>query len=346
MKNEKKTPAQVAAAKNLELNDADVDPRQLNREIKRSLSRHPMNVDELAESLRISATKVRYAITEMRQSGVNFRQLPNAKLFLTNVVDTGGKLVLTADKNERWTTFGIITDNHKGNRHHRQDVEDLAYDKFEEDGIKVVLNAGNMIDGEARFNKSELVVHGMDAQIDIWIDTTPQKKGITTYFVTGDDHEGWYAQRECINIGQYMQMKAEKAGRSDLRFLGHVEADIELRCGKGSSPMKLMHPGGGSSYAFSYAPQKIVESFQGGEKPSVLVIGHYHKYDVCFPREVHVISAGCCQDQTMFMRKNKIAAHVGFVKVGIQQDSTDGHIIGLRHEWRNFYDRGYYEKRY
>jgi hypothetical protein len=324
-----------------------IDPDFIVKSVRKNLLKTPMTAGELSENLKCPVSHIKTAIKTIKQSGANLLSVPGGKFLLHDVLDRGGRLSLRSeDRGDGWTVFGIITDNHKCNKHHRQDVENAAYDQFERDGIKVVLNAGNWIDGEARFNKSELQVFGMDNQLDYWVDTTPVKPGITTYFVSGDDHEGWYAQRECINIGQYAQMRAEKSGRQDLKYLGHVEADIALRKGSHDTVMRLMHPGGGSSYAFSYAPQKLVEAMQGGEKPAVLIIGHYHKYDVCYPREVTVLSAGCAEDQTMFMRKNKIAAHVGFMEVAIQQDPYDGHIVRLRHEFFPFYDRGYYERNF
>jgi len=220
-------------------------------------------------------------------------------------------------------------------------------DFFAREGCATVLNAGNWVDGEFRFNRHELIVApGMDPQLDYAIERYPERKGIVTHYITGDDHEGWWIQRECINVGEYFQMRAEKAGRKDLKYIGHVEADVRLKCGKGSAVGRIMHPGGGSAYALSYAPQKLVESFQGGEKPSILWIGHYHKYDWCYPREVHCISLGCTTDQSAFMRKNKIAAHVGFGMTRFQQDKADGHITRLQHEWVPYYDRGYYERRF
>lgn len=339
------TAAAKAAKIASEVKDAEFDPAKFQQQLRKFLVKQTATEAELAEHFDISPRRVKEALAAVRSKGVNFRQLSNGKILMSNIVDQGGRLVL-ATGNNGWTTFGVITDNHKGNKHHRQDVENAAYERFAHDGITTVLNAGNILDGEARFNKNELIVHGMDAQIDYWIDTTPQHKGIVTYFITGDDHEGWYVQRECINIGAYMQMKAEKAGRTDLRFLGHVEADVELKCGKGSAVCKVMHPGGGSSYAFSYAPQKIVESFQGGEKPAVVIGGHYHKFDYCYPREVHFVSCGTAEDQTMFMRKNKLGAHVGFVRVDLKQDVGDGHLTRFKVEWNPFYDRAYYGRRY
>lgn len=321
--------------------------RDLRVEVRKALTKQPMSERELADALNVAPKTIRQVLGDLRASGLNISTVAHDRLLLYNIVEPGGRVVLKPKPDsDGWITFGVTTDNHLGNRHSRLDVLNEAYDDFDRSGITDVLNAGNWIDGEARFNKSELLVFGMDAQLDYMAQEFPQRKGITTYLVSGDDHEGWYAQRECINIGQYMQMRAERAGRTDLRYIGHVEADIELRSGKGSVALRLMHPGGGSAYAYSYAPQKLVESFQGGEKPPVVIIGHYHKFDYCFPREVHVVSAGCTEDQTMFMRKNKIGAHVGWLKVRVKQDQTLGHITDLAVQWTPRYDRGFYERRF
>jgi biotin operon repressor len=323
-----------------------VPPETLEKDIRKKLS-HPMTEGDLADALDCSPAKVRTALKKLRADGANIQIVAGNKFLLTSIVDPGGTFTLKAkDRGDGWTVFGFLTDKHLGNKHQRLDVHSAAYKAFEAEGITDVLDAGNWIDGEARFNKNELLVHGMDNQIDYWVEKTPMVKGITTHFISGDDHEGWYAQRECLNIGSYAQMRAEKQGRNDLRYLGNAEADIVLKCGKGSSVLRLMHPGGGSSYAMSYAPQKIVESFQGGEKPPVLLIGHYHKFDYCFPREVHVVSGGCGCDQTLFMRKKKISAHVGYSIIRLKQNPDNGVITRFQVEWVPFYDRGFYEKRF
>ena len=104
----------------------------------------------------------------------------------------------------------------------------------------------------------------------------------------------------------------------------------------------MIHAGGGSTYAISYSAQKIVESYQGGEKPAILLIGHYHKYDVGYPREVYTVQPGCTQDQTPFMRKKKIQAMVGGASISFKQDE-----IGILHDftvtWNPFYDRDFYK---
>jgi hypothetical protein len=248
----------------------------------------------------------------------------------------------TSEYEGKWVRFGVCGDKHMGNMQCRLDVLKLLYDLYESEGIRTVYDTGNWIDGEARFNKGELLVHGMDAQIDYWIDNHPQRDGITTHFVAGDDHEGWYQQRECIDIGRHAMLRAKDAGRKDLNYLGYAEALIELKASKGSRMMMVNHPGGGAAYAISYKGQKYVESLQGGEKPAIVLQGHYHKFNVGYPREVWVVDTGTCCDQTLFMRKRHLNAHVGGQIVELMQ-APDGRVVRFRVEFLPFYDRGFYE---
>jgi hypothetical protein len=221
-----------------------------------------------------------------------------------------------------------------------------AYDHFEKEGITVAYNAGNWVDGEARFNKTELLTApGMDHQLDYMIDNFPQKKGIETHYIAGDDHEGWYQQREGIEVGRYLQMRAEDQGRYDLKYLGYGEADVKLSYGSGLAVMRVVHPGGGSAYAISYTDQKRVESYQGGEKPQIELVGHYHKFNHGYPREVHTVQGGCTCDQSIFMRKKRLQAHVGYSIIKIKQNDL-GIVTRFSVEWFPFFDRGYYEKRF
>jgi len=108
----------------------------------------------------------------------------------------------------------------------------------------------------------------------------------------------------------------------------------------------VVHPGGGSAYAISYTDQKRTESYQGGEKPQIEIVGHYHKFNQGYPREVHTIQCGCTCDQTLFMRKKRLQAHVGFVEVKIKQEKDTGIVKRVSVEWFPYFDRGFYEKRF
>lgn len=244
--------------------------------------------------------------------------------------------------------FGIASDQHLGSKYERLDVLNSLYDEFAAAGVDRVYNAGNWIDGEDKKNQFDLMVHGLEPQIDYLVANYPRRKGIDTFAVWGEDHEGWFARREAIDMGRFAQGKMRDAGRDDWHDLGFVESKVDLiNANTGArNTMVVMHPGGGSSYAYSYRPQKIVESLQGGEKPGVLIIGHYHKMSVNLIRNVWTIQAGCSQDQTVFMRKQGLEAHVGGHIVELTQDPETGAVRRCKVDQIQFFNRRYENDRW
>lgn len=301
------------------------------------------SVEDLANALVTSPAIIRKALDELKGSGHNIvtaqgnvelsRDIPKAPPLRIDINKMKGKTF----------KFGVTADNHLCSKYERLDVLEALYDIWAAEGITTVYQLGNMIDGDARFNKFDVLCTGMEAQARYAAKNWPKRKGISTYFITGDDHEGWYVQREGVEVGRYIEGVAKAMGREDMTYLGHMEHDIFFSGKKQTSVMRLIHAGGGSAYATSYAAQKIVESYQGGEKPHVLLVGHYHKAEYGYPREVHVVQAGCTCDQTPFLRKNKIQAHVGGWTIEMTINA-DGVITRFRQEWIPFFDKGFYDK--
>lgn len=207
----------------------------------------------------------------------------------------GGPVFEYVSRKDNTFHFGATSDNHLGSKYERLDVLNSLYDTFAKEGVDRVFNAGNWIDGEARFNKFDLHTHGMDNQLAYLAAEYPQRKGLVTYAVAGDDHEGWYGQREGVDIGKYAEHVMTQAGRTDWVNLGYMEAHVKLvnaNTGKWTM-LAVVHPGGGSAYALSYSIQKIIESLDGGEKPAVGLYGHYHKLWAGNIRNVWCLQTGC-----------------------------------------------------
>ena len=172
----------------------------------------------------------------------------------------------------------------------------------------------------------------IDGQANYFAEHYPARQGIKTYFITGDDHESWFAPG--FNIGAYLQFIAESEPhkREDLIYIGHVEADVAIQVGKAARPtiVKVMHPGGGSSYARSYKGQKQVESFEGGEKPDILVCGHYHVSNFMNDRNIHVINLPGFQSQTIFARKKNLRMEVGGAVMEFKVRKQGGSVTRFR----------------
>jgi len=301
---------------------------------------HPFLASELAERFKTDGQTILGLVEEMAKEGRVFSFAERGILLLKEFLPTHDSVKIDGSEIVEHR-FGSIADTHLASKYARADVLSALYDYYEANGIKMVYLMGNMIDGECRFNKHDLYAHGIEDQTDYFIANFPQRPGVTTKYITGDDHEGWYIQREGINIGDYLEKKAAAAGRSDLRFVGHMEHNISLERNGGKSTLRLIHAGGGTAYAISYTDQKYVESLQGGEKPNVVLVGHHHKWNMGYPREVHTFQVGCIQDQTPFMRKKRIQAMVGGAVVTMKQEAS-GVIRSCCGEWIPFYDRSFY----
>ena len=309
------------------------------------LLKNRYTLEELALAVKADAAEVSKALDQLIASGKNVTVTTQGIGIEKDVELNKDRITVNLGNGDILShKFAVTADNHLASKYSRLDVLNALFDWWESEGVETVYQLGNIIDGEFRFNKFDLLAYGIEAQIDYLIENWPERKGITTKFITGDDHEGWYIQREGINVGQYIQDKAQRAGRNDLEYIGHMERNISFVNGEGSSWMRLIHAGGGSTYATSYTSQKYVESLQGGEKPNIVLVGHYHKFDYGYPREVRIIQAACTEDQTPFMRKKKIQAMVGGVLIDFKQD-RHGMIHRFNVCFEPFYDRGFYKGR-
>jgi len=321
------------------------DPRPLPERLLLELGHGAIGLVDLSHRLGVKPREASAAIKAMQTAGRNIL-VEDGRCSVERAPAQGGVIVppLLSDK-AGTHLLGWTGDNHLGSKQARLDVLNDLYDKFADLGVKTVFNAGNYIDGEASFNKHELLVRGLQAQVDYLVEHYPQRKGITTMAVSGDDHEGWYCQREGVNIGRFVENEMARAGRADWKDLGYVEAFVPLQhkvSGKRAQYL-VMHPGGGSAYATSYTVQKIVESLEGGEKPAVLQAGHYHKMEFINVRNVWVVQSGCTQDQTTFMRKKRLYAAVGGGVLWLQQDAVSGAIFGAAAQMWHYFNRGFYQ---
>jgi hypothetical protein len=310
-----------------------------------------MTLDELATAAGVSRGAALDAVDALVRSGHNIHEI-NGRWALEKEVRPAflstDEMPTYVSRPDNTFLFGATSDNHLGSKYERMDVLNDLYDRFAKRGVDRVFNAGNWIDGEARFNKFDLHVHGMEAQVRYLAEKYPRRAGITTYAVAGDDHEGWYGQREGVNIGRYAERVMRENGRSDWVDLGYMEAHVRLvnaNTGK-SSVLAVVHTGGGSAYALSYSVQKIIESLDGGEKPAVALYGHYHKLWAGNIRNVWCLQTGCTEDQTPFMRKKKLEAHVGGAIVALEQDPETGAIIGFTPQLIRYFNRGYANHRW
>ncbi len=311
------------------------------------LRKAPASIVDLATRLQATQGQVLDALLSLKDAGANLHQFGEQWSLEKQPARTGRVFEYTSRPDHTFI-FGVASDQHLGSKYARLDVLNDLYDWFAARKVDRVFNAGNWIDGEDEKNRQDIAVHGFEPQIDYFAKTYPARAGLTTYAVWGEDHEGWFARRESIDVGRFAERRMRDAGREDWIDLGFMEAKIDLvnaQTGVKTS-MLVMHPGGGTAYALSYRPQKLVESLQGGEKPAAILIGHYHKISVNLIRSVWAFQVGCQQDQTPFMRKIPTEPHIGGLIVTLTQDPATGALTGCVPEIRQYFASSYYNDRW
>ena len=209
--------------------------------------------------------------------------------------------------------FAIMGDTQFGSKYAQITYLHDFYDICKNEGITDVYHTGDVTDGlKMRVgHEYELYTVSADEMRDDVVTNYPKRDGITTHFITGN-HDASIYKHIGYDIGQAIADR-----RPDMKYLGRDCAVINLtpKC-----TLELRHPWDGTAYAISYKPQKMIESMEADSKPNILAIGHYHKAEYLFYRNVHCLQTGCFQSQTPFTRGKGISVHIGGWIVTIRVD--------------------------
>lgn len=206
--------------------------------------------------------------------------------------------------------IGVFGDTHIGNINYDSKLMDLFAKEIKKENVDFVLNLGDIVDGWYQNRPSALFEQnaiGFDAQLEMAVkEFLKIEKPI--YFITGNHSWNTYIRGAGVEFGAVFEKRLNEEGLESY-FLGNAEGNIKLKNGV---RIKMLHPDGGIAYAISYRSQKIIESLSGGEKPNLLFIGHFHKMEYLFYRNIHAFQTGTFESQTKYMRGKNIPAHKGF----------------------------------
>lgn len=204
----------------------------------------------------------------------------------------------------------VFGDTHIGNKNYDSKLMTHAANMAKKEKVDFAIHTGDIMDGwyqnrpQAIFEQDAI---GLDQQFKKTVIELGQLD-VPLYFITGNHEYNTFMRGAGIEVGTYLEDKLNDKGM-DVHFLGNAEGDIKLSSG---AVIKNMHPDGGTAYAISYKSQKLVESLESGKKPAVLNIGHFHKAEYIYYRNIHTFQTGTLMGQTKFMRGKQIPAHMGF----------------------------------
>ncbi len=208
--------------------------------------------------------------------------------------------------------FGVFSDSHIGVREFDENFFKYMVQVFKREKLDRVYQCGDILEGMSGRpgHIYELTDIGFNNQMNRAVRLF--KTIHCPVFGIDGNHDEWYQRKNDagIVVGNELQSRVP-----NYTNLGQMEANVKL---SKNITMKLFHPNDGSAYAVSYKLQKLIESFTGGEKPNIILQGHYHKALYMFNRNVHGLECGTLSGQSKFMRGRKLAAHKGFWIVDLE----------------------------
>lgn len=213
--------------------------------------------------------------------------------------------------------FGLIGDTQLGSKYAQITHLHHFYDICASKGITDVYHTGDMTEGLKMRKGHEYEVYTVSADelLDDVVINYPYREGITTHFISGNHDASIYR-----HVG-YDICEAIARNRPDMHYLGRDCAVVNLTP---NCTLELRHPWDGTTYATSYKIQKMVEAMESDSKPNILAVGHYHKTEYLFHRNVHVFQSGCFQGQTPFTRGKGISISMGgwIIEAEVDEDGT------------------------
>ena len=224
--------------------------------------------------------------------------------------------------------IGIVADTHLCSKQQQLTyLKDFYYRAYDA-GVRDIYHAGDMIAGVDVYpgQSNDLIRFTEDEQVDYAVEYYPRIDGITTHVISGN-HDLIFVKRKGGDPLRLIGLH-----RPDINYLGQFSAWVKLADG---CTIYLLHPDGGSAYASSYKLQKLIESFSGGNKPNIAIMGHYHRRCYISERNVHGFLGACFEAQTDFLRRKAVQPVVGGTVLDIEL-TDDGAIQDIGINFRQY----------
>jgi predicted phosphodiesterase len=236
-------------------------------------TRKPIGFEALCDKLGKPPAAVRLLIDLARVRGIGL-QLGNEHLQLSpnEQVRTVQQTRILPTTSEQ-QMVGAISDTHLGSKYClRSQLRDTVGHMYSR-GIRHILHSGDLLDGCYQHGVFELSHTGLEDQTGDLFETLPQLPGLNYHAITGN-HDHTFTEKTGVNVGGYIRGYFQDRGREDIKFYGQCGAFIEIM----GAVVELWHPLKGMGYAKSYQLQRHIEDYGAGEKPHILLAGHWHQF--------------------------------------------------------------------
>lgn len=304
------------------------EPGDILQAVIKLLDKNTKPLDELAKKVKTSQRVLTAVIEDIKEQGYAIEEV-NGVPILRKDIDLENNIHINKWNGDKILRFALCGDNQENSKYTQITHLHSFYDLLVKEGIEIAYHTGDIDEGEdmRQGHKYECYDQGADNHVENIVRNYPQRGGIRTEFITGN-HDWSILKKVGYDIGVAIAAK-----RPDMKYLGQGNAIISLTP---NCTLDLRHPGDGTAYAISYKSQKMIEAIQGGYKPNIMAIGHYHKAEYIFYRNIHCFQTGCFQAQTPWMLGKSIAAMVGGWIVEVHVDG-EGTITRCKGEFIPYY---------
>jgi len=178
--------------------------------------------------------------------------------------------------------------------------------------VDLFIHAGDFGDGPTARHKNpqDVFKHDYESHLDYYVETLPRTR--KPWKIISGNHDDWWG----IDGGPDI-IKTLCEQRDDCEYLGKSLGYLNFK----DTLIEVTHLNTGSAYAYSYKPQKHIESLSVERRPNVSLIGNFHKFCAIYYRNVLAIQLPSFQAQTPWMAGKSLVSEVGgvIVEVGLHR---------------------------
>ena len=176
----------------------------------------------------------------------------------------------------------IISDLHFGSKWcGRAQLRDFL-SRVRDRGITQILGPGDNLDGNYKFSLYEQSHRGFDEQAEDFYELWRDFPGLHLHTIDGN-HDQTLSESCGMLAGRALGERLRDNGVTNYTHYGQRSAFLNIY----GAIVHLWHPSGSGSYALSYKLQKKVEGYAPGQKPDILLTGHFHQGCYIIERGVH-----------------------------------------------------------
>ena len=175
---------------------------------------------------------------------------------------------------------------------------------------KTICDGWNVYRGHEQFIKT---AGGMN-QARYAIQNYPVRKGITTFFISGN-HDNKSFERDGIDLcslivnGFDHHEGTHYDGRKDMVYLGQYSRTLMF---PDDVTVQVLHPRGGNAYARSYPQQKRAREMKSDTRPNLQISGHMHVFTWIVEDITHMVALPAFQDETEFFVRLGFSRQMGY----------------------------------